>query len=167
MSRDQTRVVLFIHSIPKALCSHVEWALAEQVAHPVSFEWLTQPVSPGTFRSEMTFQTQVGMSAKIASILLAFPNIRFEVTEEASPGCDGQRIMYTPTLGTWRSAISIHGENLISEDRLRSSVLTALRNGESVVDAVEHVLGGPWDLELEPFRYAGEGVAVRWLHEVS
>ena len=24
----------------------------------------------------------------------------------------------------------------------------------------------PWDDELEPFRYAGEGAPVRWLHQV-
>ncbi|MEV1173844.1 DUF3145 family protein, partial [Nonomuraea sp. NPDC049784] len=25
-------------------------------------------------------------------------------------------------------------------------------------------LGRPWDEELEPFRYAGDGAPVRWLH---
>ncbi|MEI6109594.1 MAG: DUF3145 family protein, partial [Actinomycetes bacterium] len=29
------------------------------------------------------------------------------------------------------------------------------------------VLGGAWDRELEPFRYAGDGVPVRWLHQVG
>ena len=28
-------------------------------------------------------------------------------------------------------------------------------------------LGRAWDDELEPFRYAGEGAAVRWLHKVG
>lgn len=28
------------------------------------------------------------------------------------------------------------------------------------------LLGKPWDDELEPFRYAGEGAPVRWLHQV-
>jgi hypothetical protein len=28
-------------------------------------------------------------------------------------------------------------------------------------------MGGPWDRELEPFRFAGEGAPVRWLHQVS
>jgi hypothetical protein len=36
-----------------------------------------------------------------------------------------------------------------------------------LVDAVDEVMGGPWDRELEPFRYAGDGVPVRWLHQVS
>ena len=29
------------------------------------------------------------------------------------------------------------------------------------------LLGTAWDQELEPFRYAGEGASVRWLHRVS
>jgi hypothetical protein len=28
------------------------------------------------------------------------------------------------------------------------------------------LLGSAWDDELEPFRYAGDGAPVRWLHEV-
>jgi hypothetical protein len=28
-------------------------------------------------------------------------------------------------------------------------------------------LGQAWDDELEPFRYAGEGAPVRWLHRVG
>jgi hypothetical protein len=28
------------------------------------------------------------------------------------------------------------------------------------------LLGRTWDEELEPFRCAGEGAPVRWLHEV-
>jgi hypothetical protein len=33
-------------------------------------------------------------------------------------------------------------------------------------DEIELLLGRPWDDELEPFRYAGEGAPVRWLHQV-
>jgi hypothetical protein len=32
---------------------------------------------------------------------------------------------------------------------------------------IDDVLGTPWDQELEPFRFAGDGVPVRWLHQVS
>jgi hypothetical protein len=28
------------------------------------------------------------------------------------------------------------------------------------------LLGQAWDDELEPFRHAGDGAPVRWLHEV-
>ncbi len=32
---------------------------------------------------------------------------------------------------------------------------------------LRHLLGAEWDEELEPFRYAGEGASVRWLHQVG
>jgi hypothetical protein len=34
-------------------------------------------------------------------------------------------------------------------------------------DALHLALGKAWDDELEPFRYAGDGAPVRWLHRVG
>ena len=31
---------------------------------------------------------------------------------------------------------------------------------------MQELLGKAWDDELEPFRYAGDGAPVRWLHQV-
>jgi len=36
----------------------------------------------------------------------------------------------------------------------------------SLTDDIARLLGQPWDDELEPFRIAGEGSPVRWLHRV-
>ena len=33
-------------------------------------------------------------------------------------------------------------------------------------DALDQLLGRPWDDELETFRHAGDGAPVRWLHQV-
>jgi hypothetical protein len=43
--------------------------------------------------------------------------------------------------------------------------LSAL-GGQALSDALDDLLGRSWDDELEPFRYAGDGAQVRWLHEV-
>jgi hypothetical protein len=32
--------------------------------------------------------------------------------------------------------------------------------------ALDGLLGVAWDAELEPFRHAGDGAPVRWLHQV-
>ena len=32
---------------------------------------------------------------------------------------------------------------------------------------IDRLLGADWDDELEPFRYAGDGAPVRWLHKVG
>jgi len=34
----------------------------------------------------------------------------------------------------------------------------------SLEDEITRLLGQPWDDELEPFRCAGDGAPVRWLH---
>jgi len=36
----------------------------------------------------------------------------------------------------------------------------------SVMQEMQELLGKAWDEELEPFRYAGDGAPVRWLHQV-
>lgn len=55
---------------------------------------------------------------------------------------------------------------MIPEDRLRAA-LTRSQHGETDLEAeIAKLLGKPWDDELEPFRYAGEGAPVRWLHQV-
>ncbi|MGA8978259.1 MAG: DUF3145 family protein, partial [Pedococcus sp.] len=38
---------------------------------------------------------------------------------------------------------------------------------EAMTEMLEELLGTDWDAELEPFRYAGDGAPVRWLHKVG
>lgn len=162
-----TRGVIFIHSATKGMCSHVEWSISGVLGASAPFDWTEQPVAPGTMRAELSWQGKPGLGAQIASILRAYPNLRFEVTEEPSVGFDGQRFVSTPTLGLWSSQMSVFGEVLITEEKLRAAMQDALSNGKSIVESIDQVLGTPWDRELEPFRYAGEGMPVRWLHQVS
>lgn len=166
-SHVDARGVVFIHSCPRALCSHVEWALGSLLGIAVHLDWLDQPVTSSTMRAELSWVGRPGLASEITSSLRGYPNVRFEVTEEPSVGHDGQRFMSTPTLGVWRSAMGVYGETLISEERLRSAVTQAAVDGKPAAESVDVVLGGPWDRELEPFRYAGEGVPVRWLHQVG
>jgi len=162
-----TRGVVFIHSCPRALCAHLEWALGDILGVTVSLEWVVQPVAPSTVRTELSWVGAQGLSATIVSVLRGFPNLRFEVTEEPVAGLDGQRVVSTPSLGLWRSPMGAFGEGYVSEEKLRATVSNAVANGDSLTDALDLVLGGPWDRELEPFRYAGTGVPVRWLHQVG
>jgi hypothetical protein len=103
----------------------------------------------------------------MASTLRGYPNMRFEVTEDPAAGTNGHRYVSTPSLGLWSTPMGVFGETFISEARLRGAVASAASTGTSVMQAVEDVLGTPWDRELEPFRYAGDGVPVRWLHQVG
>jgi hypothetical protein len=119
------RGVLQIHSAPPALCPHVEWAVAGVLGVPVSLPWVDQPASPGSLRTELDWQGRVGASGAITSALSVWGRLRFEVTEDASPGCDAVRYSCTPALGTFSATVSASGDILIPEGRLRAAMALA------------------------------------------
>jgi len=176
------RGVLQVHSAPPALCSHVEWAVAGVLGVPVSLPWVGQAAAPGMVRAELDWQGSPGTSAAITSALAGWGRLRFEATEEASPGCDAVRYSCTPDLGVFSAVTAANGDILIPESRLRAVMALAAaapvmagapRAGApgslpdrvgSLEDEIDRLLGQPWDDELEPFRCAGDGAPVRWLH---
>lgn len=164
MRTGQTTGVLYVHSCPPALCPHVEWAVASELGIRVSLSWTAQPAAPGLLRAETGWRGRPGTAARLAGALRGWNPLRYEVTEEPSAGCDGERYAVTPTLGAHRSAMSANGDLLVGEDRLRTLLATA--QGHELAHGLDALLGGPWDAELEPFREAGEGAPVTWLHQV-
>jgi hypothetical protein len=143
----------------------VEWALSGVLGTRVGLDWSPQPAQRGSYRTEVSWQGDPGTAAKLASALRGWHRIRFEVTEEPSVGCEGARFSCTPTLGIFHAVIGVHGDLMVPEDRLRAAV-TASDHDMSLRDVIDRLLGKPWDDELEPFRHAGEGAPVRWLHKV-
>lgn len=159
-----TRGIIWIHSSPSALCPHVEWALGGVLGVPTRLEWSPQPVERGSYRAELRYQHHPGTAAAIASAFKKWDRMRFEVTEEPSPGHDGQRYSYTPNLGIFHAGIGVHGDLLVNESRLQA----ALAAGDTgLAQRLNDLLGAAWDDELEPFRHAGDGNQVRWLHQVG
>jgi hypothetical protein len=55
---------------------------------------------------------------------------------------------------------------MIPEDRLKAAVVKAALGDTTLLLEIDKLLGKPWDDELETFRHAGDGAAVRWLHQV-
>jgi hypothetical protein len=92
--------------------------------------------------------------------------LRFEVTEEPSPGCEGERFMHVPGRGMFRATVGVSGDLMLTEDQVRSVMATA-RSGEAITHALDRLLGTAWDAELEPYRHAGEGAPATWLTQVS
>lgn len=167
MSGAMTRGVVFVHSAPSALCPHVEWALGTVLDQRVSLDWTGQPAQVGTWRAELSWQGSVGTGAKLSSALRGWEHLRFEVTEEPSAGADGARWSHSPSLGIHHVVIGVHGDVLVGEDRLRSAVQASGGDAELLQLEIRRVLGQDWDDELEPFRHAGDGAPVRWLHRVG
>lgn len=161
-----TRGVLFVHSAPSALCPHVEWAAAGVLGMPADCEWVPQPAEQGTYRCEVSWQAPVGTAAKLASALRGWTHLRFEVTEEPTPSSDGARYSYTPELGIFHALTGPHGDFMIPEDRLKGCMARAAKGEVALELALDELLGRAWDDALEPFRHAGDGAPVRWLHQV-
>lgn len=162
-----TRGVLYVHSAPSALCPHIEWAAGGALEARVSLDWTPQPAAPPAWRAELSWQGEAGTAARLASALRGWDHLRFEVTEEPCAGSDGVRYSCTPTLGIFSAVIGVHGDIQIPEGRLRAIMARAPGGGRTVEEELERSLGQPWDDELEPFRYAGDGAPVRWLHQVG
>lgn len=161
-----TRGVLFVHSAPRALCPHIEWAAASVLGVRVSLDWTAQPAAPGLFRAEYSWVGPAGTGARLASSIRGWTHLRYEVSEEPSLGVDGARWSHTPELGIFHAVTDVHGNVVVPEDRIRAALAHSPDMGR-VERELNLALGQAWDDELEPFRYAGAGAPVRWLHRVG
>ena len=144
-----THGVLYVHSATPAVTPHVEWAVAGVLSTPVRFDWTAQPVSPGSLRAEVTWLGDSGCGGRLPS-----------------SGCDGERYAFTPGLGLFHAMTSANGDLMVPENRLRQLLTAHLVATDDVASDLRTLLGEQWDDELEPFRHAGEGTPVRWLHQV-
>ncbi|MGH3545193.1 MAG: DUF3145 domain-containing protein [Mycobacteriales bacterium] len=162
----QARGVLYVHSCPAAVTPHVEWAVARVLGVPARLGWSPQGADSALLRAECEWSGTAGTAGQLASALRSWGMLRFEVTEDPGTGVDGERISHIPGHGTHRTAMSANGDVLISEDRLRA-VMAQARNYDSLKHGLQQLLGSAWDAELEPYRHAGDGATVSWLHQVS
>jgi hypothetical protein len=157
---EATTGVVYVHASPAAVCPHVEWALSSALDARADLKWTPQPAMPGQFCAVTNWRGPVGTGAQLANALRSWSVLRFEVTEDASSGVDGQRFCHTPQLGLWSGSMSANGDTMIGELRLRS----LMANGaDSLAADLDSVLGTAWDEALEPYRNGGDGAEVSWL----
>src|ERR1700721_4148080 len=71
--------VLYVHSAPPALCSHIEWAVARTVGAPVTMPWVSQPASPGSLRAELAWHARPGTAGAVASQMAGGNRPRFVI----------------------------------------------------------------------------------------
>jgi len=158
--------LVFVHSATRALAPHIEWAMASVLDAQVRLDWQPQPVAPPALRAELPWTGRPGLGSRLASALRTIPDLIFEVVEEPSPGREGERYASTPTLGLHRATVGVHGDIMVSEDRLRAAIAGAQSTGADLIDGIAYLLGTAWDTELEPYRVATEDTPVRVLHQV-
>jgi hypothetical protein len=161
------RGVLYVHSAPKALCPHVEWATGRVLGFAVNFAWREQPMMPGSQRAVYVWEGRSGTGAAIASALRGWEHLRYEVTEDASAGADGGRWMHTPDLGIFHVQTDTAGNTVVPEDRIRAALEHAGANAFELHRELRVALGQAWDDELEAFRHAHADAPVVWLHRAG
>ena len=167
VTASHARGVLFVHSSPRALCPHIEWAAGRALNRAVNFTWDAQPVLKGSQRAEFYWEGPRGTGARLASALRGWEHLRYEVTEDAGLGTDGGRWMHTPDLGIFYAQTDTAGNMVIPEDRLRYAMDIAGANAVELHRELRLALGQAWDEELEVFRHASQDSAVVWLHKVG
>ncbi|GAB47806.1 DUF3145 domain-containing protein [Mobilicoccus pelagius] len=160
-----TTGMVFVHSTPVALCPHIGWALDTVLGQPIRLDWQPQRLGRSLMRAQFAWGGEAGTGARLASVMRAWESVRFEVTEDASPGCDGSRWCHTPSLGIHHTWLAANGDAVVNEDRLRAVLRSA--DGPALREELDRALGTAWDAELDPFRHAGDGAPTRWLYRVS
>ena len=158
------RGVLYVHSSPRALCPHVEWAAGHAIGRAVNFTWADQPVLRGSMRTDYYWEGAPGTGAAIASKLRGWEHLRFEVTEDPMDGVDGSRWLHTPDLGIFHAQTDAAGNIVVPEDRIRAAMDAAGTSAMEMHRELRLALGQAWDDELEPFRHAIGSSSVTWLH---
>lgn len=162
-----SRGMIYIHSAPRAFRAHVEWSIGRAIGEPVPLEWAAQPVLKNGLRTEYAWEGPVGLGATLASALHSWPQMRFEVTEDASPGVDGARWMFTPDQGMHVAQTDAAGNVVLPENRIMAAVDDALGSPHAIAERIELLLGRTWDEELDVFRHASDDNRVVWLHGVG
>lgn len=165
---NSTSGVLYVHSTPRALCPHIQWAVSAILGiESLELDWGEQPAHRPMVRAEFEWNGAVGTGARLASGLRGWEHLRYEVTEEPSAGVDGGRWSHTPDLGIYHAVVDAHGNVMVPEDRIRAAVDAGAMDVNLMRAEIDRALGRAWDDELEPFRQAAEGAPVRWLHRVG
>lgn len=156
--------VLVVHSAPRALCSHIEWAVNALIGAPLKFRWRTQSLGSDSMRVEVYWDAPAGAGAQLSSSLIGWQDIRYEVTEDPSAGCTGTRFSYTPELGLYSASIDAAGNTVLTEARIASLLTEAGNDVNAIRVAFTNALGAPWDRALEPYRASLFDDSIRLLH---
>jgi hypothetical protein len=144
---------LRVYSVPSALIAHVEWAINQHTGQSHKFTWSPQPLSPGAFSLEFSWQGPTNIAGKLAISLKSWNLIRFEIHESNSKYLDGTLFRCTPDLGLHQISTGSTGDLMIAENTIKKLIAGATSQ-KKLINNLENAIGLEWDEELEPFRIA-------------
>jgi len=142
---DVTAGVVYVHASPAAVCPHVEWALSSTLQSKANLVWTPQPAMPDSCALSPTGWGRWAPAPGWANALRSWSVLRFEVTEDPSPGVDGHRFSHTPQLGLWSGSMSANGDIMVGEMRLR---VMMSQGADTLAAELDSVLGTAWTRRL-------------------
>ena len=140
---------LVIHSAPSALRTHIDWAIKDILGIALAINWRVQPNFVGTYRAEISWRDLAGSGSKLASALASWHYVRFEIFEAAADS--GELIRYTPELGILRNQTDGAGNVLLTDLQISNALNNSFEEDE-LRNAINRILGKPWEEVLEPLR---------------
>lgn len=143
--------LVYLHKVPKALISHVEWTIAGVCGTAVSISWHPDLEESGSM-AVVSWSGDIQAGAVLASAFMNLKTITFEVTQDSINGEVGHRWSFLPELGMFQSAVDAAGNILVSENQIRSALLRAGENSLRIQAEIRKLLGQAWDDELEIYR---------------
>ena len=139
---------LHVHACPASLRAAADSVVASALADQPPLCWT--PLDD-TLSASSTWQGGPGSAAAIADGLRRLGAITFEVTEDPSPGVDGERFCFVPDLGFFHAATNAIGDVVVDENQLAAAIREA-PNAEALRARLARLIGRPWDDALEPLR---------------
>lgn len=140
---------LVIHSAPSALRTHIEWAIKDIFSSNVQLQWRSQPSFVGTYRTEISWRDLAGSGSKLASALASWHYLRFEIFESGAEA--GELFRFTPELGILRNQTDSAGNIILTELQVSGALNNSFEEDE-LREAINRLLGKPWEDVLEPLR---------------
>ena len=144
---------ILIYSTPAALTQHIEWALNQNLGYQVEPNWVNQPLSPGAKATELDFNSDQPVAAKIAKALISWRYLRFEITQRCKKSGDATLYRITPDLGLHQASLASNGDVVLNEHQVNQLIKNAVSHKKLQIE-LENALGNQWDIELEPYRIA-------------
>ena len=149
MPKAMSHGTLIIYSAPSALRTHIDWAIKDALGISAQIQWRSQPNFAGTYRAEISWRDLSGSAAKLCSSLASWHYLRFEIFE--ANGDAGELFRFTPELGVLRNQTDGAGNILLTDMQISNALSNSFEEDE-LRDAINRILGKPWEEVLEPLR---------------
>ena len=149
MPKAMSHGTLIIYSAPSALRTHIDWAIKDALGISAQIQWRSQPNFAGTYRTEISWRDFSGSAAKLCSSLASWHYLRFEIFE--ANGDAGELFRFTPELGVLRNQTDGAGNILLTDLQISNALSNSFEEDE-LRDAINRILGKPWEEVLEPLR---------------